>query len=113
MSTPTPTATRKPLLARFRTVAWIEGLSYIVLLFIAMPLKYFADLPLAVRVVGMAHGVLFIAYVVLVALLLARGRFSLLRAAWALLMSIVPFGTFLLDRQLARDLAAPPTAAPS
>ena len=91
------------LLARFRTVAWIEGLSFLVLLFIAMPLKYFADLPLAVRVVGMAHGLLFIAYAVLVALLLARGTFSFLRAAWAMLMSIVPFGTFVLDRQLSRD----------
>jgi integral membrane protein len=83
MSTPTPPPTFTPntLLARFRTVAWIEGLSYVALLFIAMPLKYFADLPLAVRVVGMAHGVLFIAYVVLVALLLARGTFSFLRAS--------------------------------
>jgi integral membrane protein len=94
------------LVARFRSVAWIEGLSYLALLLIAMPLKYFADLPIAVRVVGMAHGVLFIVYAVLVALLLARGRFSFLRAAWAMLMSVVPFGTFVLDRQLARDFAA-------
>jgi integral membrane protein len=100
-----------PLLARFRTIAWTEGLSYVALLFIAMPLKYFADMPLAVRVVGMAHGLLFIAYVVLVALLWARGTFSLLRATWALLMSVVPFGTFLLDRQIARDLGAVPPSA--
>jgi integral membrane protein len=91
------------LLARFRTIAFVEGLSYLALLFIAMPLKYYADLPLAVRVVGMAHGLLFIAYAVLVALLLARGTFSFMRAAWAMLMSLVPFGTFVLERQLARD----------
>jgi integral membrane protein len=101
---PAPTT----LLARFRTVAFIEGLSYLALLFVAMPLKYYADMPLAVRVVGMAHGLLFIAYVVLVALLLARRTFSFMRAAWALLMSIVPFGTFLLDRQLARDYSPRP-----
>jgi integral membrane protein len=100
-----------PLLARFRSVAWIEGLSYLALLFVAMPLKYWAGIPIAVRVVGMAHGVLFIAYVVLVALLLARGTFSFIRAAWALLMSVVPFGTFVLDRQLARDFAALPLAS--
>ena len=94
------------LVARFRTVAFIEGLSYLALLFIAMPLKYLADLPLAVRVVGMAHGLLFVAYCVLVALLLARGTFSFLRATWAMLMSVVPFGTFVLDRQLARDFSA-------
>jgi integral membrane protein len=91
------------LLGRFRAVALLEGVSFLVLLFIAMPLKYFADMPLAVRVTGMAHGVLFIAYAALVALLFARGTFSFMRAAWAMLMSLVPFGTFLLDRQLARD----------
>lgn len=91
------------LVARFRTVAFVEGLSYLALLFVAMPLKYYADMPIAVRVVGMAHGVLFIAYCVLVALLLACGAFSFMRSAYALLMSIVPFGTFVLDRQLERD----------
>jgi integral membrane protein len=91
------------LLGRFRWIALLEGVSYLLLLFIAMPLKYFADMPLAVRVTGMAHGVLFIAYGGLVALLLARGTFSFMRASWAMLMSLVPFGTFVLDRQLARD----------
>lgn len=91
------------LLARFRLVAFVEGVSFLVLLFVAMPLKYFAGMPMPVRVVGMAHGVLFIAYALLVALLLARGRFSLARAAWAMWMSLVPFGTFVLDRQLARE----------
>jgi integral membrane protein len=94
------------LLGRFRWIALLEGVSYLLLLFIAMPLKYFADMPLAVRITGMAHGVLFVAYGGLVALLLARGTFSLMRAAWAMLMSLVPFGTFVLDRQLARDEAA-------
>jgi integral membrane protein len=101
------------LLARFRTIAFVEGLSYLALLFIAMPLKYYADLPLAVRVVGMAHGLLFIAYAVLVALLLARGTFSFVRAAWAMLMSLLPFGTFVLERQLARDFDIPPVRDPA
>lgn len=103
-----PAEMRTPgaLLARFRSIAWIEGLSFLALLFVAMPLKYYAGIPLAVRVVGMAHGLLFIAYVVLVGLLLASGTFSFTRAAWALLMSVVPFGTFVLERQLARDFTA-------
>jgi integral membrane protein len=96
------------LLGRFRWIAMLEGISYLVLLFIAMPLKYFADMPLAVRVTGMAHGVLFVAYAALVALLLARGNFSFMRAAWAMLMSIIPFGTFVLERQLARDTGEAP-----
>lgn len=91
------------LITRFRTIAFIEGLSYLVLLLIAMPLKYWAGMPMAVRVVGMAHGVLFVVYALLVGLLFARGAFSFTRAAWAMLMSIVPLGTFVLDRQLARD----------
>ena len=93
------------LLRRFRVVAFIEGVSFLVLLGIAMPLKYFADMPMAVRVVGMAHGVLFIAYVVLVALLFARRAFTFRRSAWALVLSLIPFGTFVLDREIARDLA--------
>ena len=96
------------LLTRFRTIAFIEGLSYLALLLVAMPLKYLVGMPLAVRVVGMAHGMLFIAYGVLAALLLARGTFSFGRAAWAMLMSLVPFGTFLLERQLARDFDSHP-----
>jgi integral membrane protein len=97
-----------PFLPLFRRVAWLEGVSYLVLLLVAMPLKYLADWPLAVRWVGMAHGLLFIAYGVLVALLLARGTFAFQRAAWAMLMSLVPFGTFVLERQLARDFDGAP-----
>jgi integral membrane protein len=99
------------LLGRFRLIALLEGVSYLLLLFIAMPLKYFADMPLAVRVTGMAHGVLFVAYAALVALLLIRGNFSFLRAAWAMLMSLVPFGTFVLERQLSADERESATAS--
>jgi integral membrane protein len=91
------------LLPHFRRIAWVEGWSFLVLLGVAMPLKYLAGLPLAVRIVGMAHGVLFIAYVVLLALLFARKAFTFERTTWALILSLVPFGTFLLERQLARE----------
>jgi integral membrane protein len=96
------TLTSKTILARFRTVAFLEGLSYLTLLFVAMPLKYLADMPMMVRVVGMAHGVLFVAYAVLVAWLFARRTFSFTSAAWAMVWSVIPFGTFILDRQLAK-----------
>ena len=93
----------RTLLGRFRWIALLEGVSYLLLLFIAMPLKYWAGMPLAVRITGTAHGALFVAYGALVALLLVRGKFTFMRAAWAMLMSIIPFGTFVLDRQLARE----------
>jgi integral membrane protein len=93
-------------LRRFRWIAWLEGVSFLILLGIAMPLKYLAGLPLAVRVVGMAHGVLFVAYAVLVLLLLVRRHWSLGRAAEAMGLSLVPFGTFVLDRSVKEELAA-------
>lgn len=76
-----------------------------VLLGIAMPLKYLADMPMAVRVVGMIHGVLFMAYSLLVLEFVVRKHWSLERAANAMLWAVVPFGTFFLDRELRDELA--------
>lgn len=88
------------LVARFRKVALLEGVSFLVLLGIAMPLKYMAGYPLPVRVVGLAHGVLFVLYVALVFQLFLNKSWSIARVAEALVLSVVPFGTFVLDRRL-------------
>jgi integral membrane protein len=93
------------LIRRFRVIALLEGASFLILLGIAMPLKYFAGMPLAVRVVGMAHGMLFVAYLALVAALLYRRQWSLGRAGEAMMMSVLPFGTFVFDRSLKEELA--------
>ncbi|MFT7485939.1 MAG: integral membrane protein [Candidatus Paceibacteria bacterium] len=89
--------------ARLRAVAFLEGLSYLALLLIAMPMKYLADLPLAVRITGSVHGVLFVALGLLVLQgVFARGKGFL----WAVrvgIASLIPFGTFFLDRGLAAD----------
>jgi integral membrane protein len=53
----------KKLLHRFRMIGIAEGISFLVLLIIAMPLKYFYNQPLAVKYVGWAHGALFVAYI--------------------------------------------------
>jgi len=90
---------------RFRRVAFYEGVSFLVLLGLAMPLKYLAGFPLAVRVVGLAHGLLFIWYVLLVARLYLDGAWSLRRVAEALVAGLVPFGTFVLDRRLSQAAA--------
>ena len=50
---------------QFRTLVMIEGLSYLLLLFVAMPMKYLFAMPLVVRVVGMTHGLLFIGYILM------------------------------------------------
>jgi integral membrane protein len=92
---------------RFRIVALLEGTSFLVLLGIAMPLKYLAGEPLAVRIVGMAHGVLFLAYAWLVWGFMERAEWSWRRAFSAMIYGLVPFGTFVLDQRLKQELSAP------
>ena len=98
-------------LGRFRTVAFFEGTSFLVLLLIAMPLKYMLGLPQLVRVVGMAHGVLFVAYLFTLMTATLEYGWSLVRVAQALLASLVPGGTFWLDTQLRRESRAVALAA--
>jgi integral membrane protein len=93
---------RTPL-GRLRLVAIAEGISYLLLLFVAMPLKYLWAMPQAVRVVGMAHGVLFIAFCGALLLAWSDRRWSFGRATLVFLSSLVPFGTFVMDRSLKRE----------
>jgi integral membrane protein len=95
-------------LGRFRLVAFWEGLSFLLLLFIAMPLKYALGLPQMVRVVGMAHGVLFIAYLYTLMMAAIEHRWGFKRVTLAFVASLVPGGTFWLDAQLRRETQAPP-----
>ncbi|MCB9183577.1 MAG: DUF3817 domain-containing protein [Flavobacteriales bacterium] len=94
--------TTDPILRRFRTIAIAEGISFLVLLFIAMPLKYFADMPMAVKVVGWAHGVLFIGYWVAAVPLFTKLKWEAERIIGLGLASILPFGTFVLERKWLR-----------
>jgi len=90
-------------LARFRFVAIAEGISYVVLVFIGMPLKYLAGAPGTVEVVGWIHGILFIGYVVLGARTAADRDWSARWTGWAFAAALVPGGTFWLDRYLRGD----------
>lgn len=87
---------------RFRWVAIAEGISFLVLLGIAMPLKYFFHTPEAVTIVGWLHGVLFVAYIYLAFLVMTVFEWSVVWLAKAFLAGLLPFGTFVLDRQLKR-----------
>lgn len=80
----------------------MEGISFLVLLCIAMPLKYLAGLPLAVKVVGWAHGVLFVAFIAALWSAHRDGRLPLRLSALVFIASLVPFGPFLIDGRLAR-----------
>lgn len=98
----------KTPLGRFRLIAILEGISYIVLLGVAMPLKYVWDMPMMTKWTGWAHGVLFIAYCVLGLHAAIVQKWGLIKSAVAFFASLVPFGTFVLDVKLRdeEDLAA-------
>ena len=91
-------------LKQFRWVALLEGLSFVLLLFVAMPLKYWAGLPLAVRIVGSVHGLLFVAFLGALFRVALERNWPARRWGVALLSSLVPFGTFVFDRSLRREL---------
>ncbi len=90
------------IISRFRLVAILEGISFLVLLGIAMPLKYFAGMPLAVKYAGWAHGLLFISYIVLAVPLFTRLKWPLERVYGVGVASLLPFGTFVLERRWLR-----------
>jgi integral membrane protein len=89
-------------LRMLRQLAIVEGVSTLVLFFIAMPLKYFAGMPLAVRIAGSIHGFLFVALVLMLLLAIRKVPISLGMAAAGIAAAVVPGGPFLLDRHLAR-----------
>ncbi len=91
------------LLSWFRNIAIAEGISFLVLLLVAMPLKYLADLPMAVTVVGWAHGVLFVAFLALAyEVKTALGK-NFLFLVKAFIASILPLGTFWLEREMRKE----------
>ncbi|UJH91774.1 DUF3817 domain-containing protein [Antarcticibacterium sp. 1MA-6-2] len=83
----------------FRWISILEGISFLVLLFLAMPLKYFFDLPQMVRVVGMAHGILFVAYVLGAFIMYKPLNWQKQTLAIALACSVVPFGPFYIEKK--------------
>ena len=82
----------------FKVIALLEGISYILLLFAAVPIKYLADDPQYVKLLGMPHGLLFVVYIVLAVLLAAKLKWNGKTLLIVLAASIIPFGTFYVDR---------------
>lgn len=82
----------------FRIVALLEGVSYILLLFIATPIKYLANDPQYVKILGMPHGLLFIAYITLAIFLKNDFQWNVKQFIIVLVASIIPFGTFYIDK---------------
>ncbi len=90
------------LLNIFRIVAFLEGVSYILLLFIATPIKYLSGDPQYVKLLGMPHGILFILYIILAFMIKPELKWTNKQFGTVLLASIIPFGTFYIERKYLR-----------
>ena len=90
----------KTQIGRTRIIAFIEGVSFLVLLFITMPLKYKYAMPEPNKIFGMVHGALFILYVLAIVQSKIEYNWSFKKLGLAFLASIVPFGTFWADKKL-------------
>lgn len=90
-------------LGRFRMAGIAEGISFITLLFIAMPLKYIAGDPRAVLYVGWVHGLLFVIYILTLIIVAIKLDWKFKKTVIAFLASLVPFGTFIMDKSLRRE----------
>ena len=89
-------------LRKLRTLGVIEGLSTLALFGIAMPLKYLADMPTAVTVVGSLHGVLFLALVAMFVIGMKRVPMPPSLTAFGIVGAVVPFGPFVVDHWLGK-----------
>ena len=98
-------------LRQLRVVAFLEGSSFVLLLFVAMPLKYLAGLPMAVRIAGSIHGALFLLFIVALYRAARVREWPRRRSVTAFVASILPFGTFLFDASLRRELDSMRSAA--
>tara|TARA_B100000809_G_C15100320_1_gene516650 strand:- start:1433 stop:1708 length:276 start_codon:yes stop_codon:yes gene_type:complete len=83
----------------FRIVSFLEGVSYLLLLFIASPIKYFQGDASYVKMLGMPHGILFMLYIVLAIVIQKQMKWNVKTLGIVMLASILPFGTFYIDKK--------------
>jgi integral membrane protein len=89
-------------LRNYRVAAWVTGIGLLVLVFVAMPLKYFFGEPRPVALIGMLHGFLYMAYIVCTLILAERCRWRPLDAVVILLAGTIPIASFVAERQVTR-----------
>ena len=91
------------MLKLFRLIAFLEGISYLLILGLSMPLKYLANIPEPNKFIGYAHGFLFIAYIILAILVWFEKKWSIKRLLILLIASLLPFATFYIDKKYLRN----------
>lgn len=90
-----------PPVTLLRRIAVMEGISFLILLGIAMPLKYLANMPMPVKIVGWAHGILFLIFCAALLRTKVVARWPVKRCTVVFVAGLLPFGPFLLDRRMA------------
>lgn len=88
---------------RFRLIAVLEGISYLILLFIAMPLKYFYGMPVAVTYCGWVHGLFFMLFLLTLMQAASDQNWKFGKSFVMFLASLIPFATFPLERKLYKE----------
>ena len=89
----------------FRLIAFLEGISLLILVFIAMPIKYGLDDPSVVKMVGQAHGILFLLFILLAIKVSIEQEWRFKTTTWKVLISsFIPFGTFYIDKHILRKI---------
>ncbi|WP_313492619.1 DUF3817 domain-containing protein [Psychrobacter faecalis] len=101
---PTLTTGQNSALKNLTIMGYLEGTSFLLLLGIAMPLKYMLGIPEAVKYVGMAHGGLFIAYILMLLIATSKIKMPLWAMPAGVLGSFLPFGPFIFDHLLKKRL---------
>jgi integral membrane protein len=91
-------------LRRLRLVGILEGISFLLLLFVAMPLKYRFGMPIAVRIAGSVHGGLFLFFVFTLSKVADEREWPRKRTVWAFIAALLPFGPFVLEGSLRKEI---------
>lgn len=86
----------------FRVISFLEGVSYLLLLFVAVPIKYFNGDDRYVKLLGMPHGLFFMLYIVLAIVIQKKMKWNAKTLGIVMLASIIPFGTFYIDKRYLR-----------
>jgi integral membrane protein len=93
------------MLSFFRIVAILEGISYLALFVISMPLKYLAGMGEPNKFIGYAHGGLFLLYIVIAMMFAMERKWNSRKMIWLIVAALLPFGTFYLEEKVLKPLA--------
>ena len=94
----------KSHVGRLRVIAFLEGWSLLLLLFIAVPVKYILGIPEATQAIGLIHGLLFVLFIFATIFISIVQKWNLGRVIMVMASSVLPFGTFYIDRKILRKL---------